>query len=123
MGVAGESMPLVVEGVIMIQERCTVPSSLIRTTSFTLPATGPSARRSASGLVYRVAAAGNASPPSGNMHGFLVPVFELGLLCSAGSPEQRMAMSDVVVTLNKIRKDYVKLWRMCGAKNIARISA
>nr|BBF89389.1 hypothetical protein [Oryza barthii] len=43
------------------------------------------------------------------MHGFLVPVFELGLLCSADSPEQRTAMSDVVVTLNKIRKDYVKL--------------
>nr|AEM43043.1 leucine-rich repeat receptor kinase-type protein [Oryza minuta] len=46
---------------------------------------------------------------SSNMHGFHVPVFELGLLCSADSPEQRMAMSDVVVTLKKIRKDYVKL--------------
>nr|AAX96570.1 Leucine Rich Repeat, putative [Oryza sativa Japonica Group]ABA95464.1 Leucine Rich Repeat family protein [Oryza sativa Japonica Group] len=50
-----------------------------------------------------------SSSSSSNMHGFLVPVFELGLLCSAHSPEQRMAMSDVVVTLKKIRKDYVKL--------------
>ncbi|BAF28861.2 Os11g0692300 [Oryza sativa Japonica Group] len=50
-----------------------------------------------------------SSSSSSNMHDFLVPVFELGLLCSADSPEQRMAMSDVVVTLNKIRKDYVKL--------------
>ncbi|BAH95457.1 Os11g0695600 [Oryza sativa Japonica Group] len=41
--------------------------------------------------------------------GYMAPVFELGLLCSADSPEQRTAMSDVVVTLKKIRKDYVKL--------------
>ncbi|CAL4939511.1 unnamed protein product [Urochloa decumbens] len=43
------------------------------------------------------------------MNGFLVPMFELGLVCSADSPEQRMAMTDVAVTLNKIRNDYVKL--------------
>ena len=29
MGVAGESMPLVIEGVIMIQERCTVVSCVV----------------------------------------------------------------------------------------------
>ncbi|KAF0896643.1 hypothetical protein E2562_026758 [Oryza meyeriana var. granulata] len=49
---------------------------------------------------------GSSSPS--NMHGYLKPVFELGLLCSADSPEQRMAMRDVVVTLKKIRKDYIK---------------
>lgn len=37
---------------------------------------------------------------------FLAPLFELGLMCSSESPEQRMAMNDVVAKLKEIKKDY-----------------
>lgn len=46
--------------------------------------------------------------PTSRIDNFLVPMFKLGLQCSSDLPEQRMMMSDVVVTLNTIKKDYVR---------------
>ncbi|KAJ1257187.1 hypothetical protein BS78_K197700 [Paspalum vaginatum] len=39
----------------------------------------------------------------------LPQILDLGLVCSSDSPEERMSMSDAVVTLNNIKKDYSKL--------------
>jgi hypothetical protein len=35
-----------------------------------------------------------------------VSIFEMGLMCSNESPEDRMAMNDVVSKLKNIKKDY-----------------
>lgn len=36
----------------------------------------------------------------------LTSIFELGLICSSESPEQRLEMNDVVAKLKNIKKDY-----------------
>ncbi|RCV37271.1 hypothetical protein SETIT_8G049600v2 [Setaria italica] len=43
-----------------------------------------------------------------NLNDSLLPILELGLLCSSDSPEQRMSMSSVVSKLKKIKKDHEK---------------
>ena len=45
--------------------------------------------------------------PAGNLNDFLIPVLEIGLLCSEDLPEQRMMMRDVVTKLKKIKEAYM----------------
>uniref|UniRef100_A0A0D9XVL0 non-specific serine/threonine protein kinase n=1 Tax=Leersia perrieri TaxID=77586 RepID=A0A0D9XVL0_9ORYZ len=46
------------------------------------------------------------SSSTSRSNSFLMSIFELGLVCSSGFPEQRMAMNDVVTKLKHIKKDY-----------------
>ena len=50
----------------------------------------------------------DASSSDCDLNAFLPSIFELGLIYSSDSPERRMSMSDVLVTLQKIKKNYTE---------------
>lgn len=48
----------------------------------------------------------SASPSTSCKSNFLVSTFELGLECSSKSPDERPSMSEIIVRLKNIKKDY-----------------
>lgn len=47
-----------------------------------------------------------ASSSTSMDNNFLLSIFEVGLICSSESPEERVSMNDVVSKLKDIKKDY-----------------
>ncbi|KAJ1255983.1 hypothetical protein BS78_K122400 [Paspalum vaginatum] len=47
-----------------------------------------------------------ASSAARDLKNLLATILELGLICTSDSPDQRMSMSEVVVTLKNVKKDY-----------------
>ena len=54
---------------------------------------------------------------------FLESMFELGLLCPSDIPDERVRMSDVVVTLNKIKKDYSRSTAVPGPTSFGAVDS
>lgn len=59
------------------------------------------------------------SSSSSDLHdSFLMPIFEVGLLCSNDSPGDRIKMSDVGVMLKRIQMKYIE-WTMETSWSVA----